>query len=156
MTEHETTRIVAWTVELRRVHSSLREAVRVTREALEEDPRDPSSARDLQLYCRGFCVALGEHHRAEDRTLFPAIEAAHPELAPVLRNLMQDHSMIDHLLTSLSAAAESSAPREELERHLDGVTAIMESHFAYEERQLLAVLDTLGLDQDPQVVLGAM
>ena len=130
--------------------------MRVAREVLEENPQDSSSARDLQLYCRGFCVALGQHHRAEDRTLFPAIEAAHPELAPVLRNLMQDHSMIDHLLMMLSAAVESSAPREELERHLDGVTAIMESHFAYEERQLLTVLDTLGLDQDPHVVLGTL
>lgn len=156
VTERETTRIVAWATELRRAHASLRKAVRVAREALDEDPKDPRTTRDLQLYCRGFCVALGQHHRAEDQTLFPAIEAAHPELAPVLRNLMQDHSMIDHLLTALSAAVDSSAPRQELERHLDGVTAIMESHFAYEERQILSVLDTLGLDQDPQVVLGTL
>lgn len=36
----------------------------------------------------------------ELRTLFPAIEAAHPDLAPVLRKLEQDHSMIDYLLAS--------------------------------------------------------
>ena len=35
----------------------------------------------------------------------------------------------------------------------EGIAAIMESHFRYEERQLLAVLDTLTLDADPHDVL---
>lgn len=30
----------------------------------------------------------------------------------------------------------------------------MESHFGYEERQLLAVLETLELGADPQDILG--
>ncbi|WP_243075401.1 hemerythrin domain-containing protein [Microbacterium sp. SS28] len=153
MTDRETTRLIAWSSELRGVHARLRQALRAAREAIE----DPAAARrELLLYCRGFCVALGDHHRGEDRALFPAIEAAHPSLAPVLRTLMQDHSMIDYLLTALSTAVDQDASREELERHLDGVGAIMESHFAYEERQLLTVLDTLALDQDPRVVLGSL
>jgi hypothetical protein len=47
-------------------------------------------------------------------------------------------------------------PPSELERHLDGITAIMQNHFAYEERQLLRVLETLMLRDDPHLVLGPL
>jgi hypothetical protein len=36
---------------------------------------------------------------------------------------------------------EQEAPAEQRLRHLDGIEAVMESHFRSEERQLLAVLD---------------
>ncbi len=156
MTERETTRLIAWSSELRRVHARLREALRAARTAVDDGVPGPGATRQLLLYCRGFCVALGEHHRGEDRALFPAIQAAHPELAPVLRTLEQDHSMIDYLLTAMDAAVSRSATAQELERHLDGIGAIMESHFAYEERRLLAVLETLALRADPRAVLGSL
>ena len=156
MTEHETTRIVAWSNELRRAHSRLRGALVIARSAVRDGSGPPAASRDILLYCRGFCNALGEHHRGEDRALFPVIEAAHPELAPVLRNLEQDHSMIDFLLTALDAAVNEDAAPSELDRHLDGIGAIMESHFAYEERQLLRVLESLTLQEDPSLVLGTL
>ena len=156
MTERETTRLIAWSNELRRVHARLREALRVARASVDIGGEATSAARELLLYCRGFCIALGEHHRREDRSLFPAIEAAHPELVPVLRNLEQDHSMIDFLLTALNSAVEQNASPAELAGHLEGVGAIMENHFAYEERQLLDVLTTLELDADPRDVLGSL
>lgn len=87
--------------------------------------------------------------------LFPAIEAAHPELAPVLRALEQDHSMIAHLLGGLQNAVDSQAPPDELDRHLEGIAAIMESHFRYEERQLLTVLEALDLVSEVEAALGA-
>ncbi len=102
------------------------------------DTANLNATADLLIYCRGFCTALDEHHRGEDRALFPAIEEAHPELADTLRKLTQDHSMIDYLITALTQTMRSNATPAELERHLDGIAAIMESHFAYEERQLLA------------------
>ena len=156
MTDRETTRLVAWSSELRRAHSRLREALRVTRVAVR-DGGDPSTAgRDLLLYCRGFCAALDAHHRGEDRSLFPTIEAAHPELSPTLRALERDHSMIDVLLTALAAAVDGDAAPADLDRHLDGIEAIMQNHFAYEERQLLHVLDTLTLNEDPGQALGTL
>lgn len=145
---------MAWSAELRGVHARLRDALRVTRETLAEGAPGAEASRDLLLYCHGFCVALDGHHRGEDTKLFPAIEAAHPELSPVLRSLERDHSMIAHLLTGLEAAVEQVAPPEELERHLEGVAAIMENHFRYEERQLLSVLETLRLDETAAAVLG--
>jgi hypothetical protein len=39
-----------------------------------------------------------------------------------------------------------------LRRELDGLTAILESHFSFEERRIAAALDTLGPDnQFPDV-----
>jgi hypothetical protein len=66
------------------------------------------------------------------------------------------HSMIAHLLGGLEEAVDRSAAPAELDRHLDGIAAIMESHFRYEERQLLSVLETLALDADPTAVLGPL
>ncbi|WP_167132256.1 hemerythrin domain-containing protein [Paramicrobacterium chengjingii] len=154
MTEGEKARFVAWSHELRSVHERLRKALRVTSESLDDAEQTEPAARDLLLFCHGFCVALTGHHEAEDRELFPTIAAEHPELRDTLRRLEQDHSMIAHLMAGLTDAVERSASPAELSRHMEGIAAIMESHFRYEERQLLTVLDTLALDGVPHTVLG--
>ena len=156
MAERETTRLVAWGRELRQVHVRLRKALELARTAVAEGRSAEAATRDLLLFCHGFCTALDGHHRGEDNLLFPAIKAAHPELEPVLRKLTQDHSMIAHLLGGLRAAVDRDAPVAELDRHLEGAAAIMESHFRYEERQLLNVLETLSLDAPPEEVLGPL
>lgn len=156
MTEGEKTRLIAWSNELRTVHGRLREALQVTRNATHNGTAFEHATRDLLLFCRGFCTALASHHEGEDRELFPAIAAAHPELREVLRKLEQDHSMIAHLLTGLQAAVGRAATPAQLDHHLEGIAAIMESHFRYEERELLKVLDTLAFDADPVRVLGSL
>ncbi|WP_424937234.1 MULTISPECIES: hemerythrin domain-containing protein [Bacteria] len=157
MSTDETVRVSAWAAELRAVHVRLRDALHATRSALAAGTEDPSEpTRDLLLYCHGFCLALDGHHRAEDRALFPAIEAAHPDLAPTLRALEQDHSMIAHLLGGLRAAVEGGEGAAVLRDHIDGVAAIMESHFRYEEKALLTVLETLALDASREASLGPL
>lgn len=156
MTESDKARLVAWGHELRQVHHRLREALRVTRTALANREASEPATRELLLFCHGFCAALTGHHEGEDHELFPAIAAAHPELRDTLRKLEQDHSMISYLLTGLQAAVTRSAAPVELDRHLEGIAAIMESHFRYEERQLLTVLDRLALDADLREVLGPL
>ncbi|WP_349877624.1 hemerythrin domain-containing protein [Micromonospora sp. HUAS YX12] len=156
MAEGGQTRLVAWSREMRAVHGRLREALEVTRRALADGEPARPATRDLLLFCHGFCAALTAHHEGEDRGLFPAIAARHPELRDTLDRLRQDHSMIGYLLTGLSAAVARDAPPAELARHLEGVAAIMESHFRYEERQLLTVLETLTLDDDPADVFGPL
>jgi hemerythrin-like domain-containing protein len=141
-------RFIAWAQEMRAVHARLRAALEIAHDSLEID--------DLLLYCRGFCAALDGHHRAEDRTLFPSIAAAHPDLRPVLRKLEQDHSMINYLIGGLTTAVDRSAGADEVRRHLEGVGAIMENHFRYEERQLLTVLEALHLNASPQEALGPL
>ncbi|MDV3220005.1 hemerythrin domain-containing protein [Intrasporangium sp.] len=156
MTEGEKTRLTAWGHELRSVHNRLREALQVTRTALVKGEATELATRDLLLFCHGFCTALTRHHEGEDRELFPAIGAAHPELRDTLLKLQQDHSMIAHLVAGMQATVERRGSPVELDRHLEGIAAIMESHFRYEERQLLTVLDTLALDANPQEVLGPL
>lgn len=153
MGECQQTRLTAWSWELRRVHDRLRDALAVTRQALAAgEPAGPATS-DLLLYCHRFCAALSAHHEGEDRDLFPAIAEQHPELRETLHYLQQDHSMLAHLLAGLSAAVARAASSAELDQRLEGVAAIMESHFRYEERRLLAVLETLALDADPRAVL---
>ncbi|WP_434741101.1 hemerythrin domain-containing protein [Micromonospora sp. SH-82] len=156
MAEGERARLVAWSSELRTVHERLREALQVTREALRSGAAAEPATRDLLLFCHGFCAALTGHHEGEDRHLFPAIAAAHPELVGTLRQLEQDHSMIAYLLSGMQKAVERAATPVEIDGHLEGIAAIMESHFRYEERRLLAVLDRLALDADPRDVLGPL
>lgn len=156
MTESDKARLIAWGDELRAVHQRLRDALRVTRETLGSGTRDDATRRDLLLYCHGFCTALTGHHRGEDRELFPAIAAEHPELAETLRRLEDDHAMIATLLDGLRDATERGDPPERLGAHLEGIAAIMESHFQYEERRLLTVLDAMALDADPRDVFGPL
>ncbi|MFE6647914.1 hemerythrin domain-containing protein [Nocardioides sp. NPDC057772] len=156
MTEGEKTRLIAWADEMRQVHGRLRTALRVTQEAIAAGDRAGPAARDLLLFCHGFCAALTGHHEGEDRELFPAIARAHPELRETIRHLEQDHSMIGHLLGGLQAAVDQAATPEDLGKHLDGIAAIMESHFRFEERKLLSVLESLELDADVGEVFGPL
>ena len=64
--------------------------------------------------------------------------------------------MIAYLLSGLEQAIRSQASPEEIARHLEGLAAIMESHFRYEERQLLSVLSTLDLDAAVPDMLGPL
>lgn len=156
-TASDTHRLVAWSVEMRRVHARLREALALARDADRTHgagaPPDPAFADPL-LVCWGMCTALSGHHAAEDRVLFPAVAAAHPALGDVLRSLASDHSMLEHLLLALRAATRERAPVAQLEQHLDGIEAVMETHFRYEERMLLPVLDALRLAGDVEDAYG--
>jgi hemerythrin-like domain-containing protein len=154
--EGEKTRLVAWSTELRSVHTRLREALRITRESADRGADAERAGRDLLTFCHGFCTALTAHHAGEDRELFPAIAAAHPGLGQTLRLLQQDHSMMTQLIGDLLQALGHTASADELESHLAGIGAIMESHFRYEERELLTVLETLELTADPTSVLGPL
>jgi hypothetical protein len=67
---------------------------------------------------------------------------------------MTDHNMLEHLIGNLSAALDAGEDPETLHRHLDGIGAVMETHFGYEERRLLTVLDALALDGTAKDLLG--
>ena len=108
------------------------------------------------LYCHGFCLALRGHHESEDAELFPEISARHPQLRPVIEKLEQDHEMIASLLADLDYTLTQTSGANQVALELDGIAAIMESHFRYEERHLLDVLATLQLDTDPERLLGPL
>jgi hypothetical protein len=142
-------RVHALGAELRRLHDRIRNLLD---DALDEaDPVAGAVAvgGDLVLRCRAVCATLGTHHRDEDAALFPWLRREHPGLATVVDRLEQDHAMIGALLAELDRVVRAGAGREVVRRHLEGVDAIMESHFRYEERELLPVLDALVGDGPP-------
>ena len=144
-------RRAGWSPGTARCAPRLREILGLVRTSLEA-PELPT--RELLLYCHGFCVALSRHHVAEDVALFPELSARHPELGDTIRKLRQDHSLIAHLIAELEHAVATADSSEQLALHVEGIGAIMESHFRYEERQLLEVLETLEWDQPIARVLG--
>ncbi|MFD4994068.1 hemerythrin domain-containing protein [Cellulosimicrobium cellulans] len=152
---------MAWYDEMQAVHGRLRQALELVRDASDDDgPSASGPVTDLLVYCRGFCTALTRHHTAEDAVLFPELERRHPDLADVLRRLRQDHGMIAYLVADLERALDRAtdpvASRDAVARHLDGVGAIMESHFRYEERALGSVLAALDLRAPRREVLGPL
>jgi hemerythrin-like domain-containing protein len=93
---------------------------------------------------------------SEDVALFPELSARYPALRPAIAKLTQDHEMIASLLRQFDYLLTSAAPSSQLSLHLEGLAAIMESHFRYEERELLGILATLELDADPRTLLGPL
>jgi hemerythrin-like domain-containing protein len=149
-------RLVAWRRELLQVHERLRLALLAALEAARDGADAADASRDLLLYCHGFCLALDSHHRGEDALLFPALVEQYPEAARVVSMLRQDHDMIASLLTGLDRAVRSGDSSRLLAGHLEGLAAIMESHFRFEERELEPLLDRLELDAEPAAVFGPL
>ncbi len=88
--------------------------------------------------------------------MFPEPATRHRALGPVIERLGRDRSMIAYLVSELDQAVRSHVRALELERHLAGIGAIMESHSGYEERQLLPLLAGLELDITVRDVLGPL
>jgi hypothetical protein len=127
----EQIRVVAWAREMRRVHQRLADALVIARESIEAGAvEDVSSGlSDPLTYCWAFCTALDGHHEGEDTALFPRLVEQHPELAEAVGHLSRDHRMIPHLLGDLRHSMGSDDPPATMLQHLDGVEAVMTTHF---------------------------
>lgn len=77
--------------------------------------------------------------------MFAELLRDRPDLAPTIAKLVEDHGMITSILSRVAelvgAAGSPGGAPEALGRELDGLTAIMESHFNYEERVISEALD---------------
>ncbi len=134
-------RVVALGSELRRLHDHIRNVLDDARDGLDPVAGAASLTDDLVLRCRAVCTTLGGHHRDEDAVLFPWLRREHPGLGAVVDRLEEDHAMIGTLLSDLERAVHEGAKSEVVLRYLEGVDAIVESHFRYEERSLVTLLD---------------
>jgi hemerythrin-like domain-containing protein len=143
-------RVVALSQQLIEVHQGLRERLADLRQQAavgEPGPDASAGAGGLLDHCLSFCRAVQTHHTGEDSGLFPALQAAAPELAPVIVKLTEDHTLVAGILRQVRDLLASPGPRADpgtLRRELDGLTAILESHFGFEERRLASALDALG------------
>ncbi|NML51910.1 hemerythrin domain-containing protein [Streptomyces sp. R302] len=125
-------RLAAFGNQLVHVHLWLREELVALRSGLDDHLSGAGERpRELRAHCLAFCSALTRHHTAEDGGVFPALAEAHPELRPVLDELAHDHLQVEELLVRLQTL-------------LDGLIALVESHFTYEEKKLVAALNGLS------------
>ncbi|WP_433126081.1 hemerythrin domain-containing protein [Micromonospora sp. CA-240977] len=129
---------------------------------LRASPDTPS--RDLRAHCLTFCAALGRHHTGEDAGAFHLLAEQVPELRPVIANLITDHQVVAGILERVEAllGGDTAVPVAQLRAELDGLAALLESHFRYEEKRLVTALnaltgqpgtteDLLGLSAPPHV-----
>jgi hypothetical protein len=134
--------VVALSLQLAQAHQQLRQHIDLLKAGLGQ----PQPAGVLRTHCLAFCAALTAHHRGEDSGMFADLLRHRPDLAATVSNLVEDHEMITSILSRVAEIAarvpgsEGSAS-EAISLELAGLTAIMESHFAYEERAIGAALD---------------
>jgi hypothetical protein len=135
-------RATALSVQLTLTHQTLRERLRTLRRHLLSGSVPPS----VLEHCAGFCAALEEHHAGEDEGLFPALRREFPELVPTIDKLAEDHWLIAGILRrvgDLATRAAGGADPAAVVGELDGLAAIMDSHFAFEERRISTAIDAL-------------
>ncbi|MFC9439780.1 hemerythrin domain-containing protein [Nocardia sp. NPDC057030] len=125
------------------LRSELRRVARALDEYRDDVPIGP--LRDLRTHCLTFCQALTDHHTTEDKTAFPVLAQRFPDLAPVLAELSADHHLITDILTRMTTALADLTPENlaTVRGEITGLSAIMESHFQWEERRITAALDKL-------------
>jgi Hemerythrin HHE cation binding domain len=142
-------RIAAFSRELSTIHNWLRHELADIR-AAAADGSDHTSAMPLGAHCLAFCSAMTTHHRGEDDGAFPALARKFPDLGGTIAKLEEDHVLIAELLDSIrdlvAGLPELPSPAQvrQFVLNLDGLTAILESHFRYEERSISAGLDQLS------------
>jgi hypothetical protein len=136
-------RAEAFSRQLRQAHQHLRHQLTTIRAELGQTEY---AETELLVHCLTFCSALTTHHMGEDDGMFTELLDARPDLAPAIQNLIDDHAAIAAILLQVRALATQAktTPAESLpplQRELDGLAAIAESHFRYEERAIGAALD---------------
>ncbi|GIG65615.1 hemerythrin domain-containing protein [Phytomonospora endophytica] len=143
-------RLSAFGGQLVAVHIWLREELAALREGIGSYLDGGERPRELGLHCLTFCSVLTRHHSEEDGEVFGAVAAEFPELAPVLDELRADHVMVAATLTSVRELVErldgetGTDGAEGIERELDTLAALLETHFLYEEKKIAEALDRLG------------
>ncbi|MFG2000023.1 nitroreductase/quinone reductase family protein [Spirillospora sp. NPDC048911] len=132
---------------LTNVHAELRAdlaSVRQDAAVYFEGGRKPELGEQLRTHCLTVCDALTGHHTNEDGA-FPAVRARFPGLAPLLERLSREHVAVARTKDDLRKLVEEIGATDPGRFHaeLDRMTGELEEHFAYEERELVAVLNTL-------------
>ncbi|MEV8630583.1 hemerythrin domain-containing protein [Streptosporangium sp. NPDC051023] len=146
-------RLAAFGNQLIDIHLWLREELAQLREDVDAHLEGRGGRpRELRAHCLAFCSALTLHHTGEDDGMFPVLAERFPELRPVIEELVHDHQAVAGILRSLEdllggLGAEAEPDPGEARRvraELDGLTALLESHFVYEEKKIVAALNALG------------
>jgi deazaflavin-dependent oxidoreductase (nitroreductase family) len=125
---------------LKRVHDAFRRELALIRKEIATS--GPRLGAQLRVNCLTVCQGLHFHHTSEDRGMFPALAAQHPELAPTIERLGVEHEKIAALLADLQQAiATDTAQPHVVLAEVERLTEELERHLTYEEEQLIPILD---------------
>ncbi|MER7892714.1 nitroreductase/quinone reductase family protein [Micromonospora sp. NPDC094482] len=133
----------SWGAALIRIHDAFRrELAIIRREAGESGPR---LGVQLRVNCLAVCQGLHQHHTHEDDGMFVGLAAQRPDLGPTLERLRAEHGQVAVLIERLqTVVGDVTADPAEVRREVERLTDELERHLAYEEEQLVPVLDGLG------------
>jgi deazaflavin-dependent oxidoreductase (nitroreductase family) len=119
-------------------HDGFRRELALLRKEMSE--AEAGLGAQLRVNCLTFCHGLHNHHSGEDLMLFPALAERHPQAAGALERFREEHERIAVLVEELREAVgggDTAVARAEVER----LAAELEAHLAYEEEQLMPLLD---------------
>ncbi|TVL87973.1 nitroreductase/quinone reductase family protein [Streptomyces sp. SAJ15] len=125
---------------LQQAHDGIRRELALVRAEIAAS--GPGLGAQLRVNCLTLCQGLHNHHAGEDAGMFPFLAGRHPELAPVLERLREEHVKIAAALEGLREAVsargvEPALVLAEVERLADE----LEGHLRYEEQELIPLLD---------------
>ncbi|GGJ45021.1 nitroreductase/quinone reductase family protein [Streptomyces brasiliensis] len=125
---------------IRVVHDAFRRELALIREEMANGAG--TLGAQLRMNCLTLCQGLHHHHTGEETALFPFLADHRPEFSPVRERLHREHERIAELVERLRgavSAGDSADARAEAVR----LTQELEAHLAYEEEQLMPLLDAL-------------
>jgi len=124
---------------LKVVHDAFRRELSLVRQ--EVTRQGATLGAQLRINCLTLCQGLHNHHTGEELGTFPLLADRHPEFAPALDRLRQEHERIAELLEELRrvVAAEDADPIRVLS-DVERLTTELEAHPTYEEEQLFPLL----------------
>ncbi|GAB2563025.1 hemerythrin domain-containing protein [Nocardia heshunensis] len=140
--------------ELIETHNWLRaELRRVSKELDQHAGGATLPPRDLRAHCLTFCQAVTDHHTGEDQTVFPVLAQQFPDLAPVLTELAADHRLVADILARMTELLTDASTDNlvAVRNEVSGLSAILESHFQWEERRITTALDELPATHHPGI-----
>ncbi|HEX6345620.1 hemerythrin domain-containing protein [Umezawaea sp.] len=98
--------------------------------------------------CQAQCASLTQHHGMETEQVFPHLRRSQRDLAEVLDRLTEEHHAIHTVLEGVDGAlirlADDPTDFGPITEAVDLLTDTVLSHFAYEERELVAPLSRHG------------
>lgn len=124
---------------IRLIHDVFRRELALIRAELDRGNGSTLGAQ-LRVNCLTLCQGLHNHHQGEDAALFPQLADRHPGFASARERLAREHERIAELAGELRRAVSTRDPaaaRAEVLR----LTEELEAHLAYEEEQLLPLLE---------------